>query len=110
MSLENIKSEDISGYTNEEFTHSAVAAHIASGSADVGLGIEYAATNFNLDFIPIVDEQYVLACRHSWLQSELGQQLIDILKSQSFASGVGKLPGYSLDSQGELYSIAEFFK
>src|SRR5262245_56192311 len=33
----------IRGYENEEHTHAAVAAHIASGSADAGLGIQAAA-------------------------------------------------------------------
>ena len=38
----------INGYGNEEYTHTAVAAHVASGAADVGFGIEYAARKFNL--------------------------------------------------------------
>ena len=107
--LEKLSAEDIDGYTNEEFTHAAIAAHVASGTADVGLGIEYAATNFNLDFVPIIDEQYVLACHKSWIKSELGKQLIEILKSKSFEKGVNALPGYIIDMPGEVISIGKFF-
>lgn len=108
--LENISSHDIPGYNNEEFTHAAVAAHVASGTADVGFGIKLAAHKFALDFIPIVDEQYVLVCSKSWINSELGRGLIEVLKSKEFASGVDDLPGYSLDSPGEVISPQKFFK
>ncbi len=106
--LEKISSADISGYANEEFTHAAVAAHIASGKADVGFGIEYAAHNFKLDFIPIVDEQYVLACDKNWINSKLGKEIISIFKTQDFANGIEMLPGYSLDSPGEIISPNKF--
>jgi putative molybdopterin biosynthesis protein len=41
--------EEIAGYANEEFTHMAVAAAVASGTADAGLGILAAAKALKLD-------------------------------------------------------------
>ena len=46
-----IRAEEIDGYTNEEYTHTAVAALIAAGNADAGLGIYSAAKMYDLDFI-----------------------------------------------------------
>jgi molybdate-binding protein len=48
--------------TYTEDTHVAVAACVASGLADVGLGIEAAALEFGLHFVPLVEEDYFLAC------------------------------------------------
>ena len=57
----NISPFDIEGYQSNEFTHSAVAAYIASGMADVGVGVQTAAQRFSLDFIPLIRERYFLA-------------------------------------------------
>ena len=51
---------NIKGYYTEEFTHLAVAAAIASGVADAGIGIEAAARRLKLDFIPLFVEDYYL--------------------------------------------------
>ncbi len=45
-----------------EDSHLAVAAAVAAGSADVGLGIEAAARHFGLHFLPLVAEDYFLVC------------------------------------------------
>ena len=37
---------DLDGYANEEFTHAAVAATVAAGKADAGVGLEAAAREF----------------------------------------------------------------
>src|SRR5579859_8083548 len=48
----------IEGYDTAEYTHAAVAAFVASGMADAGLGIETPAKRFGLDFIPLIAERY----------------------------------------------------
>jgi len=57
----SIDKRNIRGYHEEEFTHVAVAAMLASGAADAGFGIKAAASKFGLHFIPILEESYVLA-------------------------------------------------
>src|SRR5205814_4953749 len=55
-----LPAEDIRGYEREEFTHLAVAAAVASGMADCGLGIAAAAAALGLEFVPLFKERYDL--------------------------------------------------
>ncbi len=48
----------IKGYTYEVKTHTAVAAAVAQGKADAGIGIKQAADLYGLDFIPLTWEEY----------------------------------------------------
>ncbi len=50
----------IRGYGDEEFTHQAVAAVIAAGRADAGMGAEAAARRFGLHFRKLGEETYFL--------------------------------------------------
>ncbi|MDY0055850.1 MAG: substrate-binding domain-containing protein [Methyloversatilis sp.] len=102
-----IDPDDISGYETVEFTHAAVAAHIASGMADTGFGVEAAASQFKLDFVPIAEEHYFLACRLETLELPSMQRVLDALKSPDFAKAVSTLPGYALNSPGEVLSVVE---
>jgi molybdate transport repressor ModE-like protein len=103
-----IDKNHVNGYTIEEYTHTAVAAHVASGAADIGFGIEYAARKFNLDFIPLISEQYVLACKTDSIDKPPIHSLIENIKTHAFAEQICKLPGYELDSVGTLVSAKEF--
>ena len=67
---EGINSKKISGFADEEFTHSAVAAFVAAGMADVGIGVKAAARQFGLDFIPLSSEHYLLVCHNKTLKAE----------------------------------------
>ena len=53
----------VTGYGTEEFTHQAVAALVASGAADAGMGVRAAAERFGLGFVPLGEETYFLASR-----------------------------------------------
>ncbi len=81
---------------------------MASGAADVGFGIEYAARKFNLDFIPIISEQYVLACKTDSINKLSIHALIENIKTHAFAEQICNLPGYELDSVGTLVNAKEF--
>jgi putative molybdopterin biosynthesis protein len=61
----------IRGYTYEVKTHTAVAAAVAQGRADVGLGVRYAAELYGLDFIPVGWEEYDLVARREVLDKAL---------------------------------------
>lgn len=84
----------IDGYAHEEFTHDAVAATVAGGSADVGFGIEAAAARYDLDFVPMVDERYGFALRRSVLETETGQAFLRRLAGRTFSERLRSLPGY----------------
>lgn len=97
-----IRPEQIAGYENEEFTHAAVAATIASGAADAGLGVEAAARRFGLDFMALVREDYYLATRRDTLTHPALRQLIDLLASSAWHQALANEPGYDMRECGKL--------
>ena len=71
--------EQVHGYEREEYSHLAVAAAVNGGAVDVGLGILSAARALNLDFIPLLNEQYDLVIPRSHYESDLLQPLLALL-------------------------------
>ena len=95
----------IYGYDREELTHTSVAAQIASGSADAGMGIYSAAKLYELDFIPICIEEYDLIIPdHAW-DSPMVQELLATLKSEAFREKILAMGGYTLDKPGEIIEV-----
>ncbi len=97
-----IDQADISGYEREEFTHTAVAAAIAAGTADAGMGILAAAKIFGLGFVPIAEEDYDLLIADSAMELDMVQKLLEVLRSQEFSDRLEKLGGYQLNHPGEV--------
>lgn len=97
-----IDPDQVSGYTNEEFTHMAVAAAVMSGAADVGLGIHAAAMALGLDFIPVVTEQYDLLIPDIFFDSEPIQTLLSVIAGDAFKQRVNLLGGYHTERTGEI--------
>ncbi|RTR02327.1 substrate-binding domain-containing protein [Halomonas nitroreducens] len=95
----------IPGYELEEYTHSAVAAYVAAGMADVGFGVEAAARRFGLDFVPLALEDYLLVCHHRSLAEPKLQRLREVLESAAFQAAVAELPGYTPEHCGEVAGI-----
>jgi molybdate-binding protein len=101
--------ESINGYNSAEFTHSAVAAYIASGMADAGIGMRAAAAQFKLDFLPLVREHYYFALRIDAVEEPAMRQLLELMRDPAYHQLVGALPGYDAAGTGELVSIADAF-
>ncbi len=95
----------IKGYENDEFTHMAVAVAVLSGAADAGLGIFAAARALDLDFIPVVTEQYDLVIPECHFHSEGVQLLLQIIASNDFKQRVQALGGYHTQKTGEIISL-----
>ena len=104
-----MRHEDINGFTSTEFTHSAVAAYIASGMADVGIGVRTAAQRFGLDFIPLVSERYFFAMPAAAADEPLLRQLIAILQSPAYHKVVAGLPGYDASHTGNILTMPQAF-
>jgi len=90
----------ITGYGVEEFTHMSVAVAVLSGSADAGLGIFAAAKALELDFIPVVTEQYDLVIPAEHYDTENIRILLDTIVSAEFRKRVQALGGYSTQNTG----------
>ncbi|MGN0982435.1 MAG: molybdopterin biosynthesis protein [Candidatus Limivicinus sp.] len=102
---EGLDPETIYGYDREELTHTSVAAQLASGSADAGMGIYSAAQLYGLDFLPVCIEEYDLIIPdHAW-DSPMVRQMVATLKSQAFREKILAMGGYTLDCPGEIIEI-----
>jgi molybdate transport repressor ModE-like protein len=97
--------EQFPGYGHTEPSHTAVAHSIASGSADVGLGIEVAARAHGLDFVPLLEESYHLVCLKSALEDPAIIALMQLLKSSAWQDRLSALPGYAPWQSGVVQSL-----
>jgi putative molybdopterin biosynthesis protein len=102
LNLLGIPSEGILGYNQEEYTHLGVAAAVASGRADCGLGIPAAAQALDLDFVPLFSERYDLVIPKEHAESELLKPLFEILTDPAFRLAVSALPGYDISQMGKI--------
>jgi putative molybdopterin biosynthesis protein len=101
----NIEPSLINGYENEEYTHMNVAVSVLNGTATAGLGIMAAARALDLDFIPIVQEQYDLVIPSSFIDDPKIQLFLDIARSKSFRERVKEMGGYNPNKSGNLWQI-----
>jgi len=97
-----IDPSDVKGYENEEFTHMSVAVAVLSGAVDVALGIYAAARALNLDFIPVVTEQYDLIIPEIYFETEKIRILLETINSSEFKKQVETLGGYSIEKTGQV--------
>ncbi len=102
LSQRGIAPEQVRGYEREEYTHLAVAAAVASGVADAGVGIRAAARALALDFVPLAHEQYQLVIPKAYFESELLRPLLDLLHDDGFKTAVSALPGYDVHPMGQV--------
>ena len=100
LALLGIAHESIVGYSQEEYTHLGVAAAIASGRADCGLGIAAAAHALDLDFIPLFQERYDLVIPKEHADSHLLAPLFGLLTDRGFREAVSQLTGYDVSVMG----------
>jgi len=98
----NIDPDEINGYDTEEYTHMSVAVAVLSGTVDVGLGIFAAAKALDLDFIPVVTEQYDLVIPQEHFESAKIQALMNIINTDVFKMRVNALGGYATDKTGRI--------
>ena len=98
----SLNSQAIKGYAREEYTHLSVAAAVASGRADVGLGIQSAARAFDLDFVPLVRERYDLVTPSELLDAGPVRTALAAIRSRTFKERVDGLGGYDTRETGRV--------
>jgi putative molybdopterin biosynthesis protein len=102
LNLMGISADSIFGYTQEEYTHLGVAAAVASGRADCGLGIAAAAQALDLDFVPLFQERYDLVIPKEHAESNLLAPLFELIAGEDFRNSVSKLTGYDVSVMGRI--------
>jgi putative molybdopterin biosynthesis protein len=102
LNLMTIPQSSIEGYQQEEYTHLGVAASVASGRADCGLGIAAAAQALDLEFVPLFQERYDLVIPKQFAEDDLLAPLFGLLADSAFRKAVSQLPGYDVSVMGTL--------
>jgi putative molybdopterin biosynthesis protein len=99
----------LSGYAEHtEHTHVSVALCVASGVVDAGIGIEAAALQFGLHFVPLVEESYFLACLAPSVAHPAVKRLREVLADDRWREILAGLPGYRPPSRpGALLVVEE---
>ena len=106
LAAEGMLSTMVNGYHREENGHLAVAATVASGSADVGIGVKAAAVATGLDFLPIEEERYDLVIPNHFLSEYPVQALLELLRRPVLHRRVESLGGYDASNMGVQSSAA----
>jgi putative molybdopterin biosynthesis protein len=100
LAQRGIAPDAVPGYAREEHTHLAVAAAVAAGRADAGLGVLAAARAFDLDFVPVTREPYDLVLAAETLEDPVTAPLWALLESAAFRAAVEALGGYGTEEMG----------
>jgi len=109
LSRDGVASRRIRGFDRIEYTHAAVAAFIASGMADAGLGVETAARQFHLGFVPLATERYFLVMRRDSLESPMISRLLAVMRSREFKAHLVQLQGLDSGRCGTIEEIGAAF-
>ncbi len=99
LKKQKIDSNNITGYDNTAKTHSEAAVLISENKVDVSIGLQAAAHQHGLDFIPLFEERYDLILPRE--NEKVLSPLLDYLQTSSFRSGLNTLTGYNASHSGE---------
>jgi molybdate-binding protein len=91
--------ERINGYERAVRTHTEAAALIETGKADAALGLQAAAHQHGLDFIPLFEERYDLVLPRE--QEKLLAPFLDYIQTADFRRALDSLTGYNTSHSGE---------
>jgi putative molybdopterin biosynthesis protein len=92
----------VTGYAQEEYTHLAVAAAVASGRADCGLAVAASARALDLDFIPLFTERYDLVIPCKFFEGDLLAPIFEVMHDAAFRKAVAEMPGYDISQMGSI--------
>ncbi len=79
----DISPNDVHGYLQEEFTHTAISNAILASNADVGMGVKNVAMENDLSFIPLKDEIFFVAMKKEMAVESNATKLIRKIRSHS---------------------------
>ena len=99
----SIETEFINGYDTSVKTHSEAATLIAENKGDVSIGLQAAAHQHGLDFIPLFEERYDLVLPRE--NEKALSPLLDYLQTATFRTGLNSLTGYNAAHSGEQIRI-----
>lgn len=100
LDLEHVSSQQIDGYDWTLNTHVQAAKAVQHGTADASVGLEAAARQFGLGFVPLFEERYDLVIPDEWFNDKRLVPVFDQLQDGSFRRAVEVLGGYRTNQMG----------
>ncbi len=91
--------DKVRGYWTEAKSHNAVAAAIANGVADAGIGIRAVAELYGLDFIPLFKENYDFIIRKTSLDKDGVRDFLSLLKDDRVKEELSKIAGIEVPKE-----------
>lgn len=93
----------VAGYEREMKSHLTMAAAIAAGEADLAVGTERISRQIEgLDFIPLLQERFDLAVHREFLETDEGETLLEILRSETFKREIRPFSGNDYRDLGKI--------
>ena len=93
----------VAGYDRIMNSHLTIAAAIASGDADLAIGTERVSRQIDgLDFIPLLQERYDLVVHRELLDTDEGEKLLEILRSEEFRKEIVHISGNDYRDLGKI--------
>ena len=100
LAREGLTLADLIPSTELARTEHDAAAAVAAGDADAALGIEAMSRQFNLPFLPLVDEHFDLLVDRRAYFTEPVQALLDFTRGETFKRKADAMGGYDLSETG----------
>lgn len=97
-----LEGKEVVGFSEEADTHLEVALKVFFGEADVGMGIEYVAHLFPLDFISIQEERFDLVIPKELWSTKIMQGFMTYIDPVQIRRFSRSLPGYNLKDTGKV--------
>ena len=98
-----IPARQVKGYDQIMRSHLTLAAAIAAGDADFGIGTERISRQIeNLDFIPLIEERFDLVIRKELLNEPTVKVMLEILSSSVFRKEVIPFSGNDYRNLGKI--------
>lgn len=101
LRLHDIDRNQLQGYKSEQTSHLAIASSVASGLADVGVGIAQIAKVADIDFLPMIEECYDLVLLKNEENTDLIAAVLKVLNDSIFRGKLESL-GYETDNMGTI--------
>ena len=105
LAAQRLDPQQIPGYDRTEPSHQAAAVQVASDAANVAFGIESAALEHDLEFVPLAQEHYFLVTLASHLAHPHVETLLQALRDPAWKAVIEAIPGYTASGSGDVLSL-----
>ncbi|MWC26959.1 substrate-binding domain-containing protein [Paenibacillus sp. MMS18-CY102] len=103
LRLHGIQADRLIGYDQVLANHLSIAAKVASGEADVGIGTEKTASIVSgVTFVPLIKERYDLVVLNTAANRTLIDSLLSIVRSEPFKQELRAMSNYDLSLTGQI--------